>query len=167
LRTRTLLTLTGLVSSFVGAVVVYLVLTVPNDLKAGELMKQARKDLDAGNNTAARTSLTRVVQQYPRTDAAAAATVALVEIASSEREKLRRDLVMVRSAQQQSAKTIAAMQQTLAQLQKPVAVPAPIVQPPAVAAPAPKPVAKPAPKKPTAKKPPPKKRTTSRRTRRR
>jgi hypothetical protein len=166
LRTRTLLTLTGLVSSFVGAVVVYLVLTVPNDLKAGELMKQARKDLDAGNNTAARTSLTRVVQQYPRTDAAAAATVALVEIASSEREKLRRDLVMVRSAQQQSAKTITAMQQTLAQLQKPAAVPAPIVQPPAVAAPAPKPVAKPSPKKPAAKKPPPKKRTTSR-TRRR
>lgn len=166
MRTRTLLTLTGLVSSVLGAVAVYLVLTVPNDLKAGELMKQARKELDAGNNNAARTALTRLVQQYPRTDAAAAATVALVEIATSEREKLRRDLVVVRSAQQQQAQSIAALQQTLAQVQKPAApAPAPIVQP--AAEPAPQPAAKPAAKKPPVKKAAPKKRTTSRRSRRR
>lgn len=165
MRTRTLLTLTGLVSSVLGAVAVYLVLTVPNDLKAGELMKQARKELDAGNNNAARTSLTRIVQQYPRTDAAAAATVALVEIAASERDKLRRDLVLTRSAQQQNAQAITAMQQTIAQLQKPAPAP-PAVQAPA-AAPPKKPAVKPAAKKPPPKKAPPKKRTTSRRTRRR
>jgi hypothetical protein len=161
LRTRTLLTLTALVSSILGALAVYLVLTVPNDLKAGELMKQARRDLDGGNNSAARTSLTRIVQQYPRTDAAAAATVALLEIATSEREKLKRDLVVVRSAQQQSDKALTAMQQTLAQLQKPPAVETPAV------APVPAPVEKPPAANPAPKKPAPKKRAPTRRTRRR
>lgn len=96
MRVRALLTGTAIVSSILGAVVVYLVLTVPNDLKAGSLLKDAKRDLAAGQTDRARESLARVVQQYPRTDAAAAATVALVSIADQENEKLRLELSRLR-----------------------------------------------------------------------
>ena len=81
MRARALLIVTAIVSSILGATVVWLVLTVPNDLEAGALMQQAKKDIDARQNDRAREKLTKIVQQYPRTDAAAAATVALVRLA--------------------------------------------------------------------------------------
>jgi hypothetical protein len=92
MRARTLLVLTAIVSSILGSVVAYLVLTVPNDLQAAALMKRARIDISAGHSDAARISLSRIVQQYPRTDAAAAATVALVKLADDDRLKLQRQL---------------------------------------------------------------------------
>src|SRR2546428_7957312 len=72
MRVRTVIIVTALVSSILGAVVAYLVLTVPNDLQAGALMRTARKQIADGDNERARQSLSRIVQQYPRTDAAAA-----------------------------------------------------------------------------------------------
>jgi len=81
MRVRTVLIFTAIASSLLGAVVAYLVLTVPNDLNADAMLKQARRDISAGENAKGRESLTKVVQQFPRTDAAAAATVALVKIA--------------------------------------------------------------------------------------
>ena len=75
MRTRSFLILTAIVSSLLGAVVAWLVLTVPNDLQAGAMMKAARNDVAAGRNDKARQELSRIIQQYPRTDAAAAATV--------------------------------------------------------------------------------------------
>jgi len=89
MRARSLLILTAIVSSLLGAVVVWLVLTVPNDLQAGALLRAARKDVAAGNNDKARQELSRIIQQYPRTDAAAAATVALATIADSERQEVK------------------------------------------------------------------------------
>jgi len=96
MRVRTLLIGTAIVSSILGAVVVYLTLTVPNDLEADSLLKEARKDLAAGETDRARATLARVVQQHPRTDAAAAATVALVTIADQDNEKLRVELTRLR-----------------------------------------------------------------------
>lgn len=96
MRVRALLTGTAIVSSILGAVVVYLVLTVPNDLKADSLLKDAKNDLAAGETDRARETLARVIQQYPRTDAAAAATVALVSIADQEYEKLRLEVSRLR-----------------------------------------------------------------------
>jgi hypothetical protein len=87
-RIRPLLILTALLSSLLGAVVAYLVLTVPNDVQAGTLLKQARAELQRGDGDRARQSLARVVQQYPRTDAAAAAAVALSTLEASERQQL-------------------------------------------------------------------------------
>lgn len=84
MRVRALLMTTAIASALIGAVVVYLVLTVPNDIQANALMKQARSDLAAGRTDQARDSLARIVQQYPRTDAAAAATVALVRLGDEE-----------------------------------------------------------------------------------
>jgi hypothetical protein len=132
-RTRSFLILTAIVSSLLGAVVAWLVLTVPNDLKAGAMMKIARKDVAAGHNDKARQELSRIIQQYPRTDAAAAATVALATIADSERRALAASIDMFRKtaeAQQKQIADLAARVYTLA------AAPAP--QPVTVQAPAPK-----------------------------
>ena len=92
MRVRSLLIITAIASSVLGAVIVYLVLTVPNDLHADAMLKQARQSIARGDNVRGRDALTRIVQQYPRTDAAAAATVALVKIADEERQQLEHNL---------------------------------------------------------------------------
>ena len=133
MKVRTLLTGTAIVSSILGAVVVYLVLTVPNDLKADSLLKDARKDLAAGNTDRARDSLSSVVQQYPRTDAAAAATVALVKIADQENEKLRVELNQLKQETDNHAKVLTGLGQSVESIknapQKTVTVQAPAKKP--------------------------------------
>ena len=148
-RVKTLLIGTALLSTVIGAVVVYLILTVPNDIKAGALLKSARKDIAAGRNDRARDELTRIVQQYPRTDAAAAATAALASMADHERQALQASL----DAQKAQ---IADLQKKVAAL---AAVPPPA--PPPVVAPQPEPQSKPKPKAKSAPK------KTSRKKRRR
>ena len=113
MRVRSLLIGTSLLSAILGAVVVYLVLTVPNDLQAAALMKQARNDITAGRSDNARTSLSRIVQQYPRTDAAAAATVALVKLADDDRLKMQRELDAVRREQSRQIAVVNQMQTTI------------------------------------------------------
>jgi hypothetical protein len=108
MRVRTVIIATALVSSILGAVVAYLVLTVPNDLQAGALMRTARKEIASGDNEHARQSLSKIVQQYPRTDAAAAATVALASLGDNERKKLAADLARQRSESATQQKQIAA-----------------------------------------------------------
>jgi hypothetical protein len=132
-RARGLLILTAIVSSILGAVVVWLVLTVPNDLQAGAMLKVARKDVAAGENDKARQELSRIIQQYPRTDAAAAATVALATIADSERRALAATIENLRKtsvAQQKQVTDLTSRVDTLAA--------APPPQPVTVQAPAPK-----------------------------
>lgn len=136
-RARTLLVLTAIVSSALGAIVVYLVLTVPNDIQAGALLKKARKQIEAGQNDDARQSLSRIVQQFPRTDAAAAATVALSSIADNERHALVAqvdDLRRRNAAQQKALDDLKSRVDGLASAPPPAA---PEVQP-AAPAPAPK-----------------------------
>jgi predicted negative regulator of RcsB-dependent stress response len=132
-RTRSFLILTAIVSSLLGAVVAWLVLTVPNDLQAGAMMRAARKDVESGNNDKARQELSRIIQQYPRTDAAAAATVALATIADSERHTLSASLDALRKTSDAQKKQIADL---TARVDTLAAAPAP--QPVAVQAPAPK-----------------------------
>ncbi len=96
MRGRALLIGSAIVSSLLGATAAWLALTVPNDLEGDALLKQARKAVQAGKNDEARSSLLKVVQQYPRTDAAAAATAVLVTIADQERRKLTDDLAAAR-----------------------------------------------------------------------
>ena len=142
MRIRTTLILTAIVSSILGAIVVYLILSVPNDLRADALLKQARQDLGAGKTADASAALTKIVQQYPRTDAAAAATVALVSIGESERQKLQRELAAVKSAHE---KLIGDLQKSVTEIKNaPPPKPQVIIQ----QAP-PKPAPKPTPKKKT------------------
>ena len=106
MRTRSLLVFTAILSAALGAVVVYLVLTVPNDVQAAALMKKAKQQMAAQDNDHARESLSRIVQQYPRTDAAAAATVALASIADSERHKLMAEIDALRKQQDELQKQL-------------------------------------------------------------
>src|ERR1051325_9005638 len=109
----------------VGAVIVYLVLTVPNDIQAGALLKSARKDIAAGRTGKARDELARIVQQYPRPAAAAAATVALASLEVHERTALQ--------------STVDAQKSQIADLQKRVAALAAAPPPAPVVVPAPQP----------------------------
>ena len=130
MRVRTVLIVTAILSSILGAVVAYLVLTVPNDLQAAALMRSARKQIAGGDNERARQSLSRIVQQYPRTDAAAAATVALASLADSERKRLETDLSSVRNTAAAQQKQIVNLTQQVDELAaRPVPQPAPPPQP--------------------------------------
>jgi len=155
MKIRPLLILTGIVSAILGAIVVYLILSVPNDLRADSLLKDARKDLEAKKNDDARKKLVSVVQQYPRTDAAAAATVALVTLADSEQQTLERELALLRTQNAQQTKLITDLQASVTAIQN---KPAPVVT---VQAPAP------APAKTTTKKSTPKKKPSTSKKRRR
>jgi len=150
MRARTLLIVTAIASSLLGALVVWLVLSVPNDLQADSLLKDARRHLNSGNNDDARVALTKVVQQYPRTDAAAAATVALVSLAKKEQDDLARVVIAMRRQSEQQAKLIADLQKNVTAIRN-TPPPKPVI----VTAPAPKPPPK---KKAPAKKPAPRRR---------
>jgi hypothetical protein len=146
MRARTLLVATALLSSIIGGAVVYLVLTVPNDLAADALLKSARKEIAAGNNSDARVSLSRIVQQYPRTDAAAAATVALTSLADSERQKLSNSIDQLRRETNAQRTQLAGLGQRVAKMES-TPPPAPVM----VKA-EPKPAPKRAPKKSSSRK---------------
>ena len=136
MRARSLLVITAIFSAMLGAVVAYLVLTVPNDLQAAALMKQAKKDITAGRSDAARTSLSRIVQQYPRTDAAAAATVALVKLADDDRVKLQRELDSLKREQSRQIAVVNQMQTSIDEVKnappKTIVVQQPAPKPPPV-----------------------------------
>ena len=152
MRVRALLWLTAIVASILGGVAVYLLLSVPNDLRADSMLKSSRQEIAKGNTAEARESLARIVQQYPRTDAAAAATVALARIADGERAKMQAELDRLRSENQQQSKLLEELRTSVEGVKN---APPKVVT---VQAPAPKP--KPAPKRTT-------KRTTPTRRRRR
>jgi hypothetical protein len=156
MKIRAVLTLTGIVSSLLGALVVYLMLTVPNDLRADALLKQAREDLNGGQSEKARTSLLHIVQQYPRTDAAAAATAALLSLERRERNDLAKVVTQLRTENTRQAKILGDLQKNVTEIKT---APPQVVT---VQGPAPKP---PVPKVVPKKKTPPKKKTTTRRRR--
>jgi hypothetical protein len=153
MRVRGVLILTGIVSSILGALVVYLVLSVPNDLRADALLKQARQDITDKDTDKARQTLLKIVQQYPRTDAAAAATAAVLALDKKERDDLARAMASVTAQNTQQTKLLGELQRNVEELKKPP--PAPVV----VQAPAPKP----APPKVTPKKKAPAKKPVRRR----
>jgi len=148
MKVRTLLVATAAFSVIAGALVVYLFLSVPNDLRADELLKQARQDIAAGKIDSAGDALTKIVQQYPRTDAAAAATVALVSLARKEHDDLVRAVSLLRKQNEEQGKRINDLQKSVTEIRN---APPKVVT---VTAPAP------------AKKTPPKKRPPARRRRR-
>jgi len=143
---RFLLIFTAIVSAILGAVVAYLVLTVPNDIEAGALMKRAKEHISAGKTDQARTSLARIIQQYPRTDAAAAATLALIRLDDDESAKTEHELATIRQSLSMTVARLAAAENEINVIKS---------TPPPAPAPAPKP------------EPPPKKRTPAKKKHRR
>ena len=134
MKVRTLITFTAFVSAILGAVVVYLVLTVPNDLKADALLKAARRDLESGKRDDARAELAKIVQGYPRTDAAAAATVALVTLGEQERKELQAEITRLHAENDTHMQTLTTLQQTVETIKNTPPPPPPVVEKPKPAA---------------------------------
>ena len=161
MKVRPLLYLTAFVSAVIGATVLYLLLSVPNDLRADSLLKTARQDITDGRNDRARDSLKKIVQQYPRTDAAAAATVALISLAQKDRDDLARAVTLLRTQNEQQSRMINDLQKNVTTIGS---RPPQVVTIQAPAPPPPAPAKKVSPKKTTTKKKTtPKKKTTRRR----
>ena len=156
MRVKPLLILTGIVSAILGALTVYLMLSVPNDLRADSLLKDARADLEKKSNDEARKKLSSIVQQYPRTDAAAAAMVALMALADTDRQRLERELTLVRAQNAEQTRLLTDLQKNVTDIRnappKVVTVEAPPKPAPVVSV-----------KKSTPKKAPAKKKPTRRR----
>lgn len=147
-----LLGLIALVAAIVGGTVAYLMLSVPRDLNADRLLRQARDAMKEKRTEAARDKLRSVIATYPRTDAGAAATAALLQLEAEEQQKLRAQIQSVEKKQSASEAQLRTLNQRLAELSK---RPQPAPAPPQVAAP------KPAPKKVAVKKAPAKKKKTT------
>jgi hypothetical protein len=86
---------------------------VPNDLAADSMLKTARKDLAADKRDSARAALSKIVQQYPRTDAAAAATVALVTLGEQERKDLEAEIARMREDNKKTTAALAELQSSV------------------------------------------------------
>lgn len=146
-------TLAAIVLVFVGGVVVYFALSIPRDIRAEGLLAEARQSLEKKDRKAAREKLTMIVRDYPRTDAAAAATFALFRLDSDEKEdidRLRRKVEELEESQARLRRELAANKARVADLEKKAAAPPP--PPPPKASP-----------KPAAKKAPPRKPATRKR----
>lgn len=154
MKIRPLRYLTTFVAAILGATVMYLLLSVPNDLRADGLLKEARNNLTDGNHDKARAALSKIILEYPRTDAAAAATVALTSLSKKERDDLAREIAVLRTENGQQARMINDLRKSVTEVKN---APPKIVT---VQAPAPKPRPRKAVSK---KKPVSKKRTTRRR----
>jgi hypothetical protein len=75
-----------------GGVAGYFAWSIPRDVKAEVLLRQARKDLQKGNRDDARRKFELVITQYPRTDAGAAAMYALFRMVDQDRADLKADI---------------------------------------------------------------------------
>jgi hypothetical protein len=146
MKVRALLIMTAIVSSILGATAAYLALSVPNDLRADAMLKQSRQHLADGDEEKARASLSKIIQQYPRTDAAAAATVALVTLGQKDRQDLQRAVMALRKQNEQVAQSLAQLQTSVTEVKN---APPKVVT---VEVPAPKPAPAPAKKRPTTRR---------------
>lgn len=147
---RLAIALIALVSLIVGGGVVYFAMTVPNDVKAEALMREAREHLNKKNQPAAREAYEKVIRDYPRTDAASQSLAAVLRMDSDERAQVQaRVKALEQSLSAQTAKT-RLLEQKLEGAVK-------AAQKPPVVAPAP------AAKKPTVRRATPKKKAQTRR----
>jgi len=112
---RLLLLLLALILVALGAASAWFALSIPNDIQAEKLLRTARQDLKDGRREAARKSLSSLVQQYPRTNAAAAAHAALFEMIEIDRRKLAADLDTAEKRLAADRARISAIEQKLAQ----------------------------------------------------
>lgn len=84
--------LTALVFLLLGGAGTYLAMSIPNDIRAEAILKEARSHLQAGDRELAREKFETVVKSFPRTDAASAAAYALFRLLDSDREALAQKL---------------------------------------------------------------------------
>ena len=116
---RTTLVLASLLLLTIGAAAAWVALTVPRDVEAQSILRDARTLLRQGNQTEARAKFLEVLEEYPRTDAASAAAFALFRIEQRERAALEKRVAVIEQGEQgrgkASAERQAAEQQESAQ----------------------------------------------------
>lgn len=106
---KTVLVLIALVLIAMGSATTWLALSVPNDIRAESLLRKARTDLNRNARGEARESLRAVVEQYPRTDAAATAINILFRMEEQDRAKLLAEIEALRELRQADQKRMAAL----------------------------------------------------------
>lgn len=100
---RTVAILIAIAALLVGAAGAWFAVSVPRDMRAEALLKDASAKLQKGERAAAQKSLQEIAKTYPRTDAAAAASYALFRMAEQDAAELRARLQTLdesRSAQE-------------------------------------------------------------------
>ena len=107
---RLTLLLVALIAAIIGGTVIYFLVSVPRDLKADRLMREAHDAVKQKKDGEARTKLREVVKNYPRTDAGAAASSALFEIDEQERLQLQREVDALQKANGALAQRVAALE---------------------------------------------------------
>ena len=86
---RTIAILIAIGALLVGAGIAWVAISVPRDVRAETLLKDARAKLQKGDREGARKSFGEITKTYPRTDAAAAASYALFRLSEQEAAELR------------------------------------------------------------------------------
>lgn len=127
-RRKALLLAIFIVAFALGGLATYVALTVPNDVKAEGLLREARDHIRKQETANARGKLQRIVMEYPRTDAAAAASSALFTLEADENSRVSREvqqLIETRKADQARIRTLEQRVEELAK--KPAPAPAPPV----------------------------------------
>jgi hypothetical protein len=97
---RTTLVLASLLLVTLGAVGAWIALTVPRDVRAQSMLRDARTLLRQGAQTEARGKFLEVLENYPRTDAASAAAFALFRIEQRERAELEKRIAVIEQGEQ-------------------------------------------------------------------
>jgi hypothetical protein len=86
---RTVTVLIAIGALLLGAGVAWVALSVPRDIRAEALLKDARAKLQKGDREGARKSFQEITKSFPRTDAAAAAAYALFRLSEQDAAELR------------------------------------------------------------------------------
>lgn len=137
-RRTTTLSIIGFLAFLIGGLAAYVLLTVPNDVRAEQLLREARDHIQKKQPEQARQKLQKIVLDYPRTDAAAAASTALFRIEGEEHERLTReneqltkDLAALKKERASIDVRVKGLETKVAELEKKPAPPPPEVKKPA------------------------------------
>ncbi|HVT45687.1 MAG TPA: hypothetical protein VMT00_15010 [Thermoanaerobaculia bacterium] len=150
---RILSILSAVILLIIGSAAGYFAISIPNDLRAEALLKEARSSLENDQRDEARDSLVRIVHEFPRTDAAATASHTLFRMADQDRKRLQDEIRLLTGQRIVDQRRLVQLEQKIGALEKKQIE---TVQAPPAAKPV---VKKAAPKKTTPKKTTPKKTT--------
>jgi hypothetical protein len=115
---KTVLVLVALALIAMGSAMTYLALSVPNDIRAEAMLREARDELNSKQRDAARDRLRTVLEQYPRTDAAATAINILFRMEEQERAKLLAEIEELRTLRERDLKRVAQLAGDLTETSK-------------------------------------------------
>jgi|GEM_PF-2710539 len=125
---------TAIIFLLLGAVGGYLALSIPRDIRAEAILREARDSLQKNDREGARRKFEQVITQYPRTDSGGAAMYALFRMVDQDRNELKaqldRQLREIQASQKSSQTRLTEVEKQTAASQVAVTVPASPPPPP-------------------------------------